>query len=89
MTLTQTTDTYDMKVPLSAIAESNGNKGIYRVRTRDSVLGETESAEFVPGKVMETDTQSAAIEATLSDKDQVIVSTSKPINDGDRVRSKK
>lgn len=89
MTLTQTTDTYDMKVPLSAIAESNGNKGVYRVRTRDSVLGETEYAEFVPVKVIETDAQSAAIEATLSDKDQVIVSTSKPINDGDRVRSKK
>ena len=89
MTLTQTTDTYDMRVPLSAIAESNGNKGVYRVRTRDSVLGETEYAEFVPVKVIETDAQSAAIEATLSDKDQVIVSTSKPINDGDRVRSKK
>ena len=64
-------------------------KGVYRVRTRDSVLGETEYAEFVPVKVIETDAQSAAIEATLSDKDQVIVSTSKPINDGDRVRSKK
>ena len=89
LTTMQTTDTYDMRVPLSAIAESNGNKGVYRVRTRDSVLGETEYAEFVPVKVIETDTQSAAIEATLSDKDQVIVSTSKPINDGDRVRSKK
>lgn len=89
LTLTQTTDTYEMKVPLGAIAESNGNKGVYRVRTRDSVLGETEYAEFVPVKVIETDAQSAAIEATLSDKDQVIVLTSKPINDGDRVRSKK
>ena len=89
LTTMQTTDTYDMKVPLSAIAESNGNKGVYRVRTRDSVLGETEYAEFVPVKVIETDAQSAAIEATLSDKDQVIVLTSKPINDGDRVRSKK
>lgn len=74
MTLTQTTDTYDMRVPLSAIAESNGNKGVYRVRTRDSVLGETEYAEFVPVKVIETDAQSAAIEATLSDKDHPVES---------------
>ena len=55
LTLTQTTDTYEMKVPLGAIAESNGNKDVYRVRTRDSVLGETEYAEFVPVKVIETD----------------------------------
>ena len=89
MTLTQTTDTYDMRVPLGAIAESNGNKGVYRVRTGDSVLGETEYAEFVPVKVIETDAQYAAIEATLSDKDQIIISTSKPVNDGDRVRSRK
>ena len=89
MTLTQTTDTYDMRVSLGAIAESNGNKGVYRVRTGDSVLGETEYAEFVLVKVIETDTQYAAIEATLSDKDQIIISTSKPVNDGDRVRSRK
>ena len=89
ITLTQTTDTYEMRVPLSAIAESNGNKGVYRVRTRDSVLGEVEYAEFVPVRVIETDSQYAAIEATLADRDEVIASTSKPINDGDRVRSRK
>lgn len=89
ITLTQTTDTYNMRVPVGAIVESNGNKGVYRVRTGDSVLGEVEYAEFVSVKVLETDSQYAAIEATLSDRDQVVASSSKPINDGDRIRSTK
>lgn len=87
ITLAQTTGTYDMKVPLGAIVESNGIKGVYRIRTGDSVLGEMEYVEFVQATVIETDSQYAAIEATLSDKDQVIASANKPIHVGDRVRS--
>ena len=89
ITLTQTTDTYDMRVPASAIVENNGNKGVYRIRTGDSVLGQVEYTEFVPVKVLETDSQYAAIEATILDRDQIVASSSKPVNDGDRVRSTK
>lgn len=87
ITLTQVTETYEMRVPLSSVVESNGIKGVYRIRTGDSVLGEMEYAEFVPARVIETDSQYAAIEATLSDKDQIIIATNKPINAEDRVRS--
>lgn len=89
ITLTQTTDTYDMRVPVSAIVENNGNKGVYRIRTGDSVLGQVEYTEFVPVKVLEMDSQYAAIEATILDRDQIVASSSKPVNDGDRVRSTK
>lgn len=89
ITLSQTTDTYDMRVPVGAIAENSGNKGVYRIRTGDSVLGEVEYAEFVPVNVLETDSQYAAIEGTLSDRDQIVASSSKPVHDGDRVRSTK
>ena len=87
LTAKQTTDTYNIRVPIGAIVEKSGLKGIYRIRTGESVLGEIEYAEFVNVTVIETDAQYAAIEALLLDKDQVIVSSSKPFSEGDRVRS--
>ncbi|MEG1193746.1 MAG: biotin/lipoyl-binding protein [Clostridia bacterium] len=87
ITLAQNTDTYDMRVPLGAIVDQGGNKGVYRIRTGQSVLGDMEYADFVHVTVIETDAQYAAINASLEGKDQVIVSSSKPLSAGDRVRS--
>lgn len=87
LTVTQDTETYDMRVPLGAIVDNDGIKGVYRIRTGQSVLGEMEYAEFVTVTVIETDAQYAAISASLSDQDQVIVSSSKPLSANDRVRS--
>ncbi|MEG2388927.1 MAG: efflux RND transporter periplasmic adaptor subunit [Clostridia bacterium] len=87
ITMAQNTDTYDMRVPLGAIVDQGGNKGVYRIRTGQSVLGDMEYADFVHVTVIETDAQYAAINASLEGKDQVIVSSSKPLSAGDRVRS--
>ena len=87
ITATESTETYDMRVPLGAIVDQGGIKGVYRIRTGQSVLGEMEYAEFVTASVIETDAQYAAIHSSLSDQDQVIVSSSKPLSAGDRVRS--
>jgi multidrug efflux pump subunit AcrA (membrane-fusion protein) len=87
LTAAQDTETYRMRVPLGAIADQDGIKGVYRIRTGESVLGEMEYAEFVNVSVIETDAQYAAIDASLSDQDQVIVSSSKPLSVNDRVRS--
>ena len=51
------------------------------------VLGEIEYAEFVAVTIRETDAQSAAIEGALLTQDQVIISSNKPVGEGDRVRS--
>lgn len=87
VTATQQTDTYLMRVPLGAIASSGGQTGVYRIRTGQSVLGDMEYADFVPVTVIESDMQYAAVSGSLSDLDQVIVSMSKPLSAGDRVRS--
>lgn len=87
ITVTQDTKTYDMRVPLGAIVDQGGIKGVYRIRVGQSVLGEMEYAEFVTVTVIETDSQYAAINASLSDKDQVIVTSNKPLSANDRVRS--
>ncbi len=87
ITATQDTQTYSMRVARGAIVENGGVKGVYRIRMGQSVLGDMEYAEFVPVEVIEADWEHAAISASLSDQDQVIVSKSKPLNPGDRVRS--
>ena len=87
ITAIQNTETYSVRVPIGAIAERSGMAGVYRIRTGDSVLGEVEYAEFVNVTVIETDAQYAAIEGPLLNTDQVIVSSSKPFSEGDRVRS--
>ena len=87
LTATQTTETYEMCVPLGAIVYRGETTGVYRIRTRQSVLGEVEYAEFVAVTVQGTDALSAAIDGTLLTQDEVIVSSNKPVNEGDRVRS--
>ena len=87
LTATQTTGTYGMCVPLGAIVYRGEAAGVYRIRTRQSVLGEVEYAQFVAVTVQETDAQSAAIDAALLAQDQVIVLSNKPVGEGDRVRS--
>ena len=86
LTATQTTQTYDMCVPLGAIVYRGEATGVYRIRTGQSVLGEVEYAEFVAVTVRETDAQTAAIEGALLAQDQVIVASNKPVSEGDRVR---
>ena len=87
LTATQTTETYEMCVPLGAIVYRGETTGVYRIRTSQSVLGEVEYAQFVVVTVQETDALSAAIDGTLLTQDQVIVSSNKPVDEGDRVRS--
>lgn len=87
VTAIRDTETYDMRVPLGSIVEQGGIKGVYRLRTRQSALGEAEYAEFVAVTVIEADWRYAAISGMLFDHDQLIVSSNKPFNTGDRVRS--
>ena len=87
LTAAQTTETYAMCVPLGAIVYRGESVGVYRIRAKQSVLGEAEYAEFVPVTVQETDAQSAAIDAALLAQDRVIVLSNKPVREGGRVRS--
>ena len=81
------TESYPTRVPLGAIASSDGRTGVYRIRTGETVLGVMEYAEFVQATLIESDHEYAAISATLMDRDQLIVGSNKPLSAGDRVRS--
>ena len=87
ITATQNTAAYNMRVPLGAVVYRGDAAGVYRIRTGQSVLGEMEYVEFVAVTVLEADAQYAAIEGALVDQDQVVVSSNKPVSEGDRVRS--
>jgi multidrug efflux pump subunit AcrA (membrane-fusion protein) len=83
----QDTGYFDMRVPIGALTAKDGTDGVFRIRDGQSVLGAQEYAEFVPVSVLDKDMRSAAVDGALRDTDQIIVSSSKPLRDGDRVRS--
>lgn len=83
----QDTGSFEMRVPIGALTVKDGADGVFRIREGQSVLGAQEYAEFVPVSVMDKDMQSAAVDGALRDADQIIVSSSKPLRDGDRIRS--
>ena len=52
------------------------------------MLGTVQTARRVPVTVLEKDSENAAVESTLKDTDQVIVTSEKYVQEGDRVRIK-
>ncbi len=87
MRVEQDTESFGMRVPIGALTTRDGSDGVLRIREGQSVLGAQEYAEFVPVNVLDKDMQNAAVDGALRDEDEVISSSSKPIRDGDRVRS--
>ena len=52
------------------------------------MLGRVQTARRVPVTVLEKDAQKAAVTSTLQGTDQIIVSSEKYVEEGDRVRIK-
>ena len=79
---------YDQTVPLQAV-RMDGNQTNYVLILQESntSLGKEFIAARRNIKVLEKDAQTAAIEGTLGPEDEIIVSSSKSIEEGDRVRS--
>lgn len=85
------TGTYDAIVPRSAVHSGEGaesNSYIYKVRTKNTPLGNRYYVEKVTVNVEAKDTTSCAVSGGLSREDYIITASSKPIKAGDQVRMK-
>lgn len=86
--ITKNSDLYDICIPVSAVRYDSAGAYCLITQTRDTVLGNELLAIRVNVKVIESDSKNTAVEASLDDKDDVIISSNKEINEGDRVRMK-
>lgn len=77
---------YPCCIPLSALYSRESGDFVIRVQESPSILGIQPIAEYVPVEVLEKNSQYAAVEGALSPSDCIIVSASKAIKEGDRIR---
>lgn len=80
------TELYRATLPLSAIREDDIGKYVLVAEKRESVLGTEQTAVRVDVSLIEKDGVNAAIDAPLSEQQEVILSSNKSISEGDRVR---
>lgn len=78
---------YTCSVPLSAVYEENGTNYIYVTENQETILGETMVARRVSVRILDKNDTTVALEnGSVSSSEQVIINTSKTIEDGSRVR---
>lgn len=86
-TISQDQGPYACSVPLSAVYEENGTNYVYVADKKEAILGETMAARKVTVRVLDKNDTTAALEnGSVSSGEQVIVSSSKTIEDGSRIR---
>ncbi len=79
-------ETYYSCIPVQALREDSGGTFVLLVKEKDSVLGKEETAFRLNVNVSSQDEKTAAIQASLSEEDQIITGSNKNIAEGDRVR---
>lgn len=86
--ITKNSDLYDSTIPLTAVREDQKGSFCLITQEKKTVLGKELTAVRVAVKVIEKDSENAAVDSALSKDDNVIISGSKNISEGDRVRLK-
>lgn len=87
MIVTQKSEKYASTIPLSALREENNKEYILTVEKRDSVLGEEWFAQRTEVTVLDKNETYAAIkEGVINADSTIIISSSRSVEDGDRVR---
>ena len=77
---------YSMLLPLSALRTINGKSVVLVVREQQSVMGAEQTVEEMEVTVKAQDSENMAVEGALLPDDRVVISASKPVEKGDRVR---
>lgn len=77
---------YECKVPNSAIHEDSSGKFVYILTTKSGPLGERHIASKVSVEVLATDGRNSALDPAAIQGSQIITRTEKPIENGDQVR---
>ncbi len=85
----QRIDTHDVRIPIGALREDgNGKYHVLTLGEEQTVLGVQTVAKRVEVALISHDGIYAAVEGSLTMDDGVIISSNKPIADGDRVEVK-
>lgn len=85
--LSKTSEEYNKCIPISAIRQGSDNSTyVLLVKERDSVLGKETEAFKINVTVLDKDKNTAAIDASISEKDSIITDSNKFVEEGDRVR---
>ncbi|KAI4440711.1 hypothetical protein C824_003210 [Schaedlerella arabinosiphila] len=79
---------YEQLIPLTALREDSTGAYCLILSEEKNMLGRVQTARRVPVTVLEKDAQKAAVTSTLQGTDQIIVSSEKFVEEGDRVRIK-
>lgn len=77
---------YDLCLPLSAIRSDSNGKYCLTTQARNTVLGKELIAVRVPLTIIDKDLENAAVSGAIINTDDVIITSSKNIAQGDRVR---
>lgn len=86
MTVTHNSEKQNTCLPLSALRNDSKGDYVLVIREKKTVMGVEQTLLRVPVTVVARDSEQVAINSTLTGDDQVVVSSNKPISEGDRVR---
>ena len=84
----KSSEQYQNILPLSSLRNIDGADVVLVIREYQSVMGTEQQVEAIEVNVKAQDSKNMAVEGPLMPDDQVVVSASKPIEKGDRVRVK-
>ena len=77
---------YDLCIPMSALRQDRDGYFVYVMETTQTLMGIDKRAVRRDVFIENTDGRYAAVSGDISSNDQVILSSSKPLSDGDSVR---
>ena len=77
---------YDMVLPLSALRMGGGDAYVLVIQEKQSVMGVEQTVVKKTVILQEQDSENMAVEGALLESDQVVISSNKPVEEGDRVR---
>ena len=77
---------YDLCVPMSALRQDSDGYFVYVMETTQTLMGTDKRVVRRDVYIENTDGRYAAVSGNISSNDQVILSSSKPLSDGDSVR---
>lgn len=79
---------YDTLIPLTALREDGAGKFVYMIESRSGSLGDTLIVKRVDVQVLDSDQTRAAVQASLTQRDVLVLRSERPLSDGDRIRLK-
>lgn len=86
MTIVKESSKYDYCVPLSALHSDGDNYFLYVLGEKSTVLGTEQTASKVDVEILDKNAEYVAVDGFFDWDQQFILTSSKTLNDGDRVR---